>query len=317
MALKQFIYLHQGCPLASCKPNKFELEVGEQVQIKLDPKNPTWRLAFTADVIAVGRTSHGRHYTLQYDDVVLGTNQVMFEGCDIKSLKPYCCCDKLNDELDTLENRVVVLEAATESVRSVALTENAATGVITLTVTSGTGAITSFNVQDSTLTLDPSGNLVNPAGAIIVPSSSLKNVQFSAPAANGSVNVTVNGVNVATIPVDTDTKYAFGAGAVTDSNGLVQPVSASSVTTSAIDGVTIVKNGSGAIAVNAAALGIPSIPSTYADQNIVTSGLPAPLAAAATQEAVNIIVANTLTSNAPTELLQNAFGTTTLGYIKP
>jgi len=48
MALQQFTYSHTGCPISSCKPSKFELEVGEQVQIVLEPKNPLWTTQFIA-----------------------------------------------------------------------------------------------------------------------------------------------------------------------------------------------------------------------------------------------------------------------------
>lgn len=104
MTLQQFTYFHTGCPISSCKPSKFELELGEQVQIVLEPKNPSWTTQFIALVKSITRSATGRTYVLEYDDVVLGGSGVMFEGCDISSITPYCCCDKLLDSVTVINN---------------------------------------------------------------------------------------------------------------------------------------------------------------------------------------------------------------------
>ena len=104
--MNRFIYSHEGCPLPPCEIGSYELSAGEQVEVTLDPKNPQWTTTFVADVVAVERTSTGRNYTIEYDDAVLGEDGVMFEGCDIKGIEPYCCCDDLDRRVTELEARV-------------------------------------------------------------------------------------------------------------------------------------------------------------------------------------------------------------------
>ena len=104
MALQQFIYAHAGCPLASCEQGKFELQANENVKITLEPKNPDWTLEFKAEIISVEKTATGRNYLIEYDDVVLGAGGVIFEGCDIDSIVPFCCCDELDERVTALEN---------------------------------------------------------------------------------------------------------------------------------------------------------------------------------------------------------------------
>ena len=106
MLLLQFIYTHEGCPLPTCEIGNYELSAGEQVEVTLDPKNPEWTTTFVADVVAVERTSTGRNYTIEYDDEVIGASGIMFEGCDIKKIEPYCCCDDLDRRVTDLEARV-------------------------------------------------------------------------------------------------------------------------------------------------------------------------------------------------------------------
>ena len=106
MLLLQFIYTHEGCPLPTCEVGNYELSAGEQVEVTLDPKNPEWTPVFVADVVAVERTSTGRNYTIEYDDEVIGASGIMFEGCDIKKIEPYCCCDDLDRRVTDLEARV-------------------------------------------------------------------------------------------------------------------------------------------------------------------------------------------------------------------
>ena len=227
MALKQFIYEHKGCPLPSCEQGQFEIQAGESVKIKLEPKNPDWTLEFKADVTSVTKTTTGRDYVIEYDDVVLGSGGVMFEGCDIVSIDPYCCCDELDE-------RVTALEQAGATVGSVSFTEDNASGVITMTVTDTAGGVVTSTVQDSTLTLDASGNLVDPAGNIVVSAGQLLDTEYVANA-DGTTTITVGGVPVLTTIVDTDTTYTFNSdGTVTDSNGTSQDVTAKTITDDAI-----------------------------------------------------------------------------------
>ena len=106
MALQQFIYEHVGCPLESCNGSKFEIQVGEEVQITLEQKNPDWQTPFLAEVISVTRTPAGRDYLIQYDNVVLGESQVAFDGCDVRSIEPYCCCQKNTDDISDLKDAI-------------------------------------------------------------------------------------------------------------------------------------------------------------------------------------------------------------------
>ena len=217
MALLQFIYQHIGCPLDTCQAGKFELAATEEVQITLDPKNPDWTLEFIATVISVTKTDAGRDYLLEYDDAVIGAGGVMFEGCDIASIEPYCCCD-------ALDARVTVLENAAASIGSISFTEDDATGVITMTVTDTAGSTVVSTVQDSTLTMDSMGNLVDPAGNIVVEAGKLVDTVYVANA-DGSTTITVDGLPVLTTIIDTDTTYTFNSdGTVTDSNGVIQTI---------------------------------------------------------------------------------------------
>ena len=53
MATTTIIYTKEGCPFESCEQGKFSLQVGEELKITLEPKNPNWDESFIAEVIAI------------------------------------------------------------------------------------------------------------------------------------------------------------------------------------------------------------------------------------------------------------------------
>lgn len=89
--------------------------------------------------------------------------------------------------------------------------------------------------------------------------------------------------------------------------------------TSFLDGATEVETALAALdtAVAAAVAGTPTVPTTYNDEAILTSGLPAPIAAAANVEEALTALANAVAANEATEVLENTFSTVQLGFIKP
>ena len=101
MAIKDIIYIKEGCPFGSCEQGKFSLQVGEELKITLGSKNPNWDESFVAEVINITPRDGGWNYTLRFDDIVLN-GAIMFEGCDIADITPYCCCEKNADNLAEL-----------------------------------------------------------------------------------------------------------------------------------------------------------------------------------------------------------------------
>lgn len=124
--------------------------------------------------------------------------------------------------------------------------------------------------------------------------------------------------NKISINIDGATIIRNGAGELEVSLEDAQVTSAFTGTTY-LDGSTNVEDALEALdtAVAGAVAGIPVVPSTYNDEEIVTAGLPAPIATATNVEDALTGLANAVTTNASTELLENTFSNVTLGYIKP
>ena len=215
MALQQFIYQHVGCPLDTCQAGKFELAATETVQITLDPKNPDWTLEFTADVVSVTKTDAGRDYLLEYDDAVLGAGGVMFEGCDIASIEPYCCCDEL-------DARVTVLEALADSDTTYTISETLTTNPdgsktkeFTLTGTDGSVQVFTFTDTDtvdvsqlSAAGFDAGGNFLlshtTTAGNTTIPIPVGVQTVTTNTQADGDIEIIADGVVIGLFPADDD-----------------------------------------------------------------------------------------------------------------
>ena len=100
----QFIYQHEGNPLLPCNPGEFELQIGEQVTLTIEPKNPLWPSTILATIVGLNPTRSGRDYTIEFDQDLLNGGP-LFEGCDLLGVEPYCCCDALDARVSELESR--------------------------------------------------------------------------------------------------------------------------------------------------------------------------------------------------------------------
>ena len=86
MALYDITYEYSGC-LPSCINGRLELQVGESVQLDLEPKNPLWPDKIIAEVTSVTRTPQGRTYTFRFDSDDLNGGPVI-ESCDFGGPSP-------------------------------------------------------------------------------------------------------------------------------------------------------------------------------------------------------------------------------------
>lgn len=106
MASKLIQINKDGCPLSSCKIGTFSLEVGEEVKITLNGKNPDWPAFIVGEVVAVDPYTKGSgwSYTVDIEEDDLNGGP-MFEDCDIE-VACYSCCDALDERVTALENVV-------------------------------------------------------------------------------------------------------------------------------------------------------------------------------------------------------------------
>ena len=99
-------------PIESCIHGACELQTGEEVILKLKPKNPDWVSSIRAFLKEPAtHTTEGFVYKFEFDGSV-------FDGlpfpdpCDFEQPRCWSCCDENKELIDTLTARVEALESA-------------------------------------------------------------------------------------------------------------------------------------------------------------------------------------------------------------
>ena len=226
MAIKNIIYTKDGCPFASCEQGKFTLQVGEELKIELEPKNPDWDESFVAEVKAVTPSSAGWDYTIEFDDAVLN-GAIMFEGCDIASITPYCCCEKLGDKVDDVISGDIPITTTASSITDfneavVSALDTNADGTFTAEDIAGIADFISDQIASGDITIsasDVSGFCAEVASCLSTDAgvqSALANLLANNPAVNNALDDVISDA----IENDADVVQAL-ADSITD-NTVVQ-----------------------------------------------------------------------------------------------